>query len=400
MQDAYDFWAARVPGDRLSQIDAMWARFAQTVPEVTEELAAPPDRRGGQLQSLMQRVLGPFEGLLDWDFAPPPFGATGHTLVLTAGPRHQHRVLARAVLDNAPDLRGWAFLDARPPLKEASDAPGVVAVRDRGKAFALTGMTASTGAHRRIDVDPQGNGDAAVLSRQAALTFDALMGEDLARDWLGRHEAKKKGLLSRIGGRRGGAGNGAWCADFRDSCHSLVGEIRDGLPDKPFAEQTYDRNAQVMYQANTLEPDPNWRHDTITGYTRYRQMTQARMAGDAVAAGRFSRFGESFCGLKVARTADFHFDEIEQRVALAEGAHLMLSSREEGGVTGEAHGRAHVYIDLALLDLSGGIATLAELLDRIELTGPAWLIFDEAGLREMSIPLTPRTPAVPKSSYK
>ena len=103
---------------------------------------------------------------------------------------------------------------------------------------------------------------------------------------------------------------------------------------------------------------------------------------------------------KIARTPEFPFSETEQRMALAEGAHLLLSSREQGGVTGEAVGTSHIYVDLALTDLPGGAETLAELLDRIELTGPAWLIFDEAGLKDLAVPLTPRTPATPQKSYK
>lgn len=397
MQDAFDFWSARVPGNKIAEIDAMWVRFAKAAPGLQAMLAAEvPDRR--QLDQAMRPVLGEFAGKLEPDFAPGPAGPGTHTLVLSAGMAHQHRVLARAALDNAPDLRGWAFTDARPALRDATDADRVVARRDKAGSFKLAAVEPKIGPHRRLALEPSGNGDDTVLLRQAGLLFGLLLGEDVARDWMGPAEIKKRGLLGRIGGRSGKI-DARWCPDFRDRCNLLIGEVRTGLPDRPFAEQEYDRGKQVMYQANRLELDPAWRHDTITGYTVYRQMCQARMMGDPVAGARFSRFGESFCGLKIARTPDCRFDEIEQRVALAEGAHMMLSGREEGGVTGEASGRSHVYVDLALTDLSGGIATLAELLDKIELTGPAWLIFDEAGLTDLAIPLTPKTPSIPKPSY-
>lgn len=397
MADAYDFWAARVPGDRLTEIEAMWARFVQAVPEIDADLALPPEQRSGEVAGLMGRVLGPFAEQLEWEFGPGPFGEPGHTLILTAGLEHKERVTARAVLDNAPDLRGWAFADVRPPIPEPADLASAVADRD-GRKFLLAGLDAAVGPVRRIDLAPQGSGSEEALERQAALAFGVLMGDQVAQGWLGRSRAGRKSLLGRLGGRRGAMGGG-WLGDLRIRINQLMGEVIDTLPGRPFAEEEYDRARQVMYQANRLENDPGWRHDTITGYTSYTQMTRARMSGDALAGARFSRFGEVFCGLKIARTPDFHFDEFEQRVALSEGAHLMLSSREEGGVTGEAVGRAHVYIDLALTDLSGGMATLAELLDRIELTGPAWLIFDEAGLTDLAIPLTPRTPRLPKSNY-
>ena len=395
MQDVYDFWAGRLPGDRLAQIEAMWTRFAES----TGQIAGARRSGGAGLPELMAGVLGPLGTELEWGFAPGPVGGESETLVLSAGARHERRVLARAVLDNAPDLRGWDFAEARPAIGDAIAAPEEICARARVQSLALAGVEAEPGQHRRIDLVPRGNGDAGALSRQAALAFEVLLGEDKARDWLGRHDPRKKGLLGRLKGGRG-AGNGRWCEPLRDTCWRLIASMREQVPPRPFAEQPYDRNAFVMYQAMRLEQDPAWRNDTITGYTSYRAMAHARMAGDPLAAERFSRFGESFCGLKVARTPEFPFTETEQRTALAEGAHLMLSTREQGGVTGEAVGHAHVYVDIALTDVEGGLDTLAELLDRIELNGPAWLIFDEAGLKEYALPLTPRTPAVPRPSYK
>ncbi|HUF57079.1 MAG TPA: hypothetical protein VMM55_11025 [Thermohalobaculum sp.] len=399
MQDVYDFWAQRISGDRLGQIEAMWTRFAENARQIDEARRAGATSAGA-LSQIMASVLGPLGAELEWSFAAGPAGAGTQTLVLSAGARHDRRVLARAVLDNAPDLRGWAFAETRPPVGDAVGAPEEISARDNGRRLSLLGIEAEPGQHRRIDLIPRGNGDAAEQARQAALAFEVLLGEDKARDWLGLHEPRKKGLLGRLAGGRGGGSGGRWCEPLRDTCWRLIAQMRENVPPRPFAEQPYDRNAYVMYQAMRLEQDPAWRNDTITGYTSYRAMAHARMAGDPMAAERFSRFGEAFCGLKVARTPDFPFGETEQRTALAEGAHLMLSTHEQGGVTGEAVGHAHVYVDLALTDVSGGLETLAELLDRIELNGPAWLIFDEAGLKEYAVPLTPRTPAVPRPSYK
>ncbi|MEO1531924.1 MAG: hypothetical protein AAFU72_07135, partial [Pseudomonadota bacterium] len=58
-----------------------------------------------------------------------------------------------------------------------------------------------------------------------------------------------------------------------------------------------------------------------------------------------------------------------------------------GGVFGEGHGRAHVYVDAAVTEIPSAIGVIERVLGRLGHSAPAHILFDEAGLTDLALPL-------------
>lgn len=395
MADAYDYWADRLPREDARRIDAFWGRFQRAARRIERALAgtAPhfdPDHE-------VETALGELTDRLFWDFEMAEDGR--RRLVVTAELGHVNRPLARAVVRRCPGVPGWTVSDVRRPVMQVPTAARSILFRSRSEAFAVEEIIPRRAAHRLVDLDARGRGDVEFLADQAGIVFAVLLGDAADQDWLGESRARtvrRGGLRERLLGAPVPR-NDRWLSNFRSACTEIIATLEADRPEAPFAESLYNSERTTPYRLKPAEIDAGRRHDALVYETRYPALTAARLAGMRIGAQRFSRFGECFCGVKIRRSTRTPF---EGEVALARvGAGLEegLMKAKLGGMTGMAQGVDHVYVDLALIDLEEALPRIRELMQAHKIETPAWLVFDEAGLEDRYLPLTPGTPPTPLS---
>jgi len=393
MGDAYDFWADRLSTERRMMVDAFWQRFAIVAPVIDEALDgfAPdidPDQR-------IKAALGSLDELLFWDIEP---GETGkRRLVVTAERHHARRPLARAAVRRAPKIKGWEVSDARNPRVAIPKAVEAILIRSRSEAIAIEELRPVAGAHRLVELIAYGQGEREFLADQAGVIFAVLLGDLADQIWLGDTIGVVRGrmvdLRRAILGREPRSDH--WLSDFREAALSVISRFEGHRPERPAAATPLSGARLRTLKRRPVEGDPARRRDATRYRTRYDALVAARFAGVPIASLRFSRFGESFCGLKIALAGAptlARDDRLDDLAGLLEAA---LKADGTGGITGCGHGLAHVYIDLALADLEGAVGLIRSVLSEQRMTGPAWMIFDEAGLGAYYLPVTPNTPPTP-----
>lgn len=391
MLDAYDFWADRLPRDELFAIDDFWGRFIEIAPRVERFFK-------GRMPNLnvdaeLKAALGAFADQVRGDFEFGPDGAL--VLVITPELFHTRRALARAFLRRAPDLKGWIVRDVRWPVPRMPEVVRAILDRSRADDLSVEGIRARRGAHRLVDIFVDGRGDQEFLSDQAGIAFSVLLGERADQDWLGASEVRRGPAVSLRGLTGQRAKSDRWLTDFRAEALEIIESFEAERPDKPFVETPMRVEDCADFRLRPAGDHPARRDDAMQVQSRYPAMAAARLAGVRITGLRFSRFREVFCGVKIKRTDASHFSEVADIATLGARLEDALMESGTGGVIGRASGIRHVYVDLALADIEGALLVLRKTLAAEGVVGPAWLVFDEAGLEDLYLPLNAKTPETP-----
>ncbi|MEM7497804.1 MAG: hypothetical protein AAF371_07400 [Pseudomonadota bacterium] len=398
MADAYDFWAERLPGEQQAAVGAFWAAFERQAAFLDAVFTGKDRSSGGEeVGACMNAALGPLADEIYWEFGPgeatgeDEAGEAGHFLALTPELFHSKRPLARALLRAAPEMPGWRFGDARRAQGTHDHLLAAVATR-AFREVTLTGAEVQAGPHRTIDV--LGHGPEEDAGGQAGLLFSLIVGEAAERDWLGEiatvvgSGARRRGLSGLFSRRP--AVDETWVPAFAEAAEAMLEAMRADRTPGPFAPPRAEAE-RALFQ---LAPeDGSWpRADIVTYVTTRPDYAEARFGGVPLSAARFSTEGESFIGLRLARSSAAPFEEVTEREALADAIDADLRTAALGGVFGEAHGSAHVYVDAAVTDLPRAIATIERVLGQRALHAPAHILFDEAGLTDLALPLASHQP--------
>lgn len=393
MADAYDFWAAHVPRDQVSAIDDFWLRFREIAWRIERHFRGQAP--GIDADTEIRAAMGPLRERLVADFE---FGPEGElVLVLTPELYHSRRPLARAAVARAPRLPGWSFRDTRRPVARIPEAVRAILARSRSEALAVEALRPRRGAHRLVDLVAHGHGDREFVADQAGIIFSVLLGERADQDWLGDTHGRPtaRESLRKWLARRPEPRHDRWLSEFREQAIGIIEGCEADRPARPFVETPMNVDETVTFRLRPTPGEPGRRGDAMLWQSRYRAFTAARLAGVRIAGLRFSRFDEVFCGLRIKRTGASPFAEVADIASFAARIEERLMRAKAGGITGRASGVDNVYVDLALVDLDGAIAALRVGLVEEGVTGPAWLLFDEAGLEDRYHPMTARTPPTP-----
>jgi hypothetical protein len=385
-------WKFYTPGERpeedaqratvTSQIDAWWSAFAAK----TEDL----DRMfNGQsewdLVTWMERNLQSIDPRLMWEFGPG--GSGGHRLVITPEADHHLRPLVDEILGRAPALPGWSFFAHR---RAESVEQMTLAMKSRtGNEPAFTGVGLAPGECNRIDLAFQfsrsfldANGDLA--RTQTFLAAEALLGEDLATDWIG--------VLDAVAEVPQPLPPGA----LRRAFIMLAAEQRSRIPAQPFL----DRLESLAWTEIDLRPkkqeDYLHRYDLGAAVTCAPDLWRNAHSSQLFWSGRFSRSSETFCYLKIDRGGPMRRSAVGRRIKLEDALNRILRPQRLGCVIGGGSGRRYNYIDLALIDVRAAADAIRSLLLLAGLkTRRAWLLFFDDILGAEWIGMRPDSPPPP-----
>jgi hypothetical protein len=117
--------------------------------------------------------------------------------------------------------------------------------------------------------------------------------------------------------------------------------------------------------------------------------------GRVFSSTRYSRFGETFCHLKIDRegwSPNAAFDDKEDLEDAVDAALMRVGL---GTLVGGGTGLRYFYLDLALLDVEGAVPLLREVLQDGGVSVRSWLLFFDSALADEWVGIWDDSPAPP-----
>lgn len=377
--DPYDFFAMRQSTETRTAIARFWEMFAEKA-DMLDEAFNSNDGSSAQNSISVMDTLKTVSPDLMWEFGP---SERGHALCVTAEWRDELRPLARLVKHMAPDLPRWEFIDARSADDPSSFSPENFASRFR-EDLAVQLIDVSLNEFGRIDLVAKGKGATDHLGQQALSVATMALGEAVEKDWVGfvDGETLKSGGLSFL---RRSSGPQFDPAQFVERFHAEIVRAKSAMPAKPYAQLPLDERAVTVFKPNQL-PEEHPRSDLFTFLANHETYGQAVLRTSRFSSRCYSKHDEWFLYLRIPRTPDAPFDDVDDRYDVESLLHERLSTEGAGGFVAGGHGQEAVYIDLALRDVDLGVALIYQALADKPYAREATLHFLDSGLTHHVVP--------------
>ena len=369
-----------------AKIDAWWREFTAKA-DTIDACFAGRGQKDWDLAAWVQQHLQGVHPQLMWEFGPAVKDG-GHRLVITPESERHLRPMLEELLKRAPKLNRWEFYSYRLAEGVAS-AQQMVQARTGGTLEGVTAR-ASIGEHHLVDVvfqSPRCTGpDDRQALNDAFVAAETLLGEEMLDKWIGAIEvepAPRAGMFGKLLGKKPPR-PGVALERLAPTVSALAESIREQLPDRPqyqidfkgedhpWGNYTRDADEQDDYPA---------REDLIAGISGYMDMVAAAYSGRPFSSERFSRFGETFCYLKIdGLNADkMRFADREQ---IEEAIDAVIVPEALGCVIGGGTGKRYSYIDLALTDVRRAADLIRPALRKGRIPARTWLMFFDDELTE------------------
>ena len=380
----------------LRLIDEWWNAFAA---KTDDFVALFSQRRQWDLPAWMDEHLHAIDPRLYWEFGPALRG-DGHRLVITPETEKQLRPVVATILQRAPSLPGWEFYPYRVP-ENLENAEATVQGRCGGSLEGYMAR-ASIGEHNLIDLvyhSPLAQSDQDPQATNVAfIATETLLGEERLDKWIGAVRATplpRPSLLSKLMGCGKSHPSLIPLDRLRPTVEALINSIRDQLPDRPYyqIDVKADGHGWGGYGMKPEQADDYpARTDLITGATAAGAMCLAAHSPQFYSE-RFSRFGETFCYLKIdGSNAPEH---LRDREVIEDAVDAALIAHALGRSLGGATGLRYSYVDLALADLDRAVGTLRTAMRSLQLPHRSWLLFWDTDLANEWIGIHDDTPPPP-----
>jgi hypothetical protein len=379
-------------------IDRFWSAIQAKLPAIEASIAG-----NGDVAGWMREQVDKLSPSLEWELGP---SAAGHRLTITAAWERQFAPLAAAIAARAPQSPRWLFTSARPP---ASDQWALATFRGRGATnleLDSFRFRARRGPHNTVAVEcwwaNRGAPEDAKNRALAHLATEVLLGEETFHQWVGPVTTKPRpvgGLLGRFFKDKAPV-EMLPGAELQSRVGDVIDEIRSSLPDQPLArwEPPPDAEGGPVGRAFKISPPPPTqddyaaRHDLLVASapSAFVPLFEATLA--PFQSCRFSRFGETFCYLKVDQRNGWGFAE---RNAAQDALNAALEAAGLGRTLFGGTGKIYSYLHLALTDVPRAMEMICPILQERGADRRSWLLFHDLDLVDEWIGVWPDSPAPP-----
>lgn len=359
-------------------MDAWWAAFRANAAAIEASFRAGAEF---DLPEFMERHLGPVDERLMWEFGPALRGGR-HRLALTPeGVRHL-RPLVDELLKRAPSDVGFEFYVGRQP-----EPLELVAATVQGRtALDMTGWSVAVRTNPHLGLELRVVPRRAQRSHEsirgaASIAVEGVLGEPFLEDFCDSVEVSSWEWRS------------VPIEELAVAARAAVEKSQQTLAHAPLFELG-DRLKWTMFELEPKQAD-DYPHqlDMFVGKTVHVPMWQCAHAA-RFSSRRFSRFGETFCFLKLDGK-DATMEGFADKAEIEDALEAVLRPASLGAVIGGGTGLRYSYIDLALTDVERAVPVIRERLQQGRVPKRSWLQFFDDALAAEWVGMWPDTPPPP-----
>jgi len=377
----------------LQRISTWWTAFQSREAELNQNLVEHSEWVAQQLADV-------YPGLF-FEFGPILGG--GERMSITPTNDFTLTALAEDVVRLAPKSTRWQFCVRKPPVT-LEYAKSFFEARMR-KAFPKFEFSATLDKAQGIELKIYAN---AGLDREDVL-WDAfhvaeyLVGYENVTRWITRVTYEPRGVLATLFGTKGALP----LEQMNDVISGLRRECEKRLPDHPLALEYWSPNKinattgkallGHVFQLQPVEKSdyPGW-SDMYVASSSAEELWMATHCGRQFSSQRYSKFGESFCYLKIDGSTGLK-DEVKERGKVEDAINAALGEKRIGQVSGGGSGFIYCYIELTLTDVETAIPYLQNIAREMKLPVKSWLLFHDKELKDEWVGLWPETPCPPQN---
>ena len=366
-------------------ISRWWAAFAETAPRIGRLFSHQEE---WDLPEWMHEHLGAIHPDLMWEFGPAVEG-DGHRLVITPEGRCELRPLVREILERAPRLDGWEFYEYRLP-ESLEEAALTVEGRVGGDIQGLQ-VHVCPGEFNCVDLIFHGFSDSDDDDRRLALAYvaaETLLGEETLSRWVGVIDTSSQSNEH---------GEPIGLERLRAEVDKAIESIKATRPNRPWHEvEIVDDTVWSLLEVKSEEADeyPE-QQDLMIAVTLFPIIVENVAARARFDSMRYSRFGETFCYLKIDHGGKQTASLVDVRKEIEDIVNTALRDRRLGALIGGGTGRRYSYVELALCEIDATWEQIRLVLQDRHLPTRTWLLFHDDDLRAEWRGLYDDTPAPP-----
>jgi hypothetical protein len=362
------------------RITAWWKAFERDAPRIDAYFRR---RERWDLAAWMKEHLGTVDPALMWEFGPGLRG--GHRLVITPESERRLRPLTTAVLSRAPTLAGWEFYPYR--LAEPRD---LALLTVQGRCGVDFGRFRAS-----VQATSDGGVDLVFWSREVdAIGMDAARGAAFVATESLLGEEVLDNFVNVIDAAADPAGDDVDLGALAPAVAAKLEAARARLSPAPLVERT-----DLPYTLWELKPreaaDYTHQHDLFVGKSSLPEMWTRAHSNGTFSSARFSRFGETFCYVKLDGSEGLGEGGFADKSEIEDALEAALAPASLGALTGGGTGRRYAYVDLALRNVDESIPIIRETLRRGRVPRRSWLLFFDSTLRDEWVGIWDETPPPP-----
>jgi hypothetical protein len=351
-------------------IDSWWKAFEQNQRKIDENFT-----KGIKFEivKFMNNNLNVIHDKISWEFGPAIMG-NGHRLIITPESNKKLRPLVKESIKRAPKIDGWEFYAYRLP-ESYEIACETVKARTGGEISDLK-IQASINEFNLVDIyftreTCQTKQDFDQAFNDAFVAIETLLGEENLDIWVGAIEvdSKTKDSLDVLP-----------INELNLVFTNKLNEIKNNI----FQQQHFRISQTASWTMMELKPQKETDYakqtDLFVAKSMNVPMWNTAHSGHLFYSERFSKFGETFCYVKLDGTQGLDEEKFEDKGAIEDALDSVLIKEQVGCCIGGGTGLKYSYIDLALVDLEKGIKIIKEVLRKGNITKNSWILFFDSEL--------------------
>jgi hypothetical protein len=337
----------------------------------------------------MQDHLGAVDPRLCWEYGSA-VRQPGHRLVITPEGNRWLRPMVGTLLERAPKVPGWEFYAYRLP----EDVPHTIAAVQARTGLNISGalVQPQVTEGRKIELLwgfpnlPGEENDR--LMHAAFVGTEVLMGEQVLDTWIGG--------IDLIDGSSPGTARPLGLDRAQATVGALIRSIQEQLPERMMQhiEEGQDWGNAQLDPPEAADDYPG-RSDLMVASTHSFDLFQAAHSGQIFVSACHSRFGETFCYLKLDASDVPSSKIVEFRSTFEDALNPALVQANAGCCIGGGSGRRYSYIDLALTDVTKAVPIIRQVLGQRRAPARSWLLFFDDELAREWIGVYANTPEPP-----
>lgn len=372
-------------------IENWWKSFCEHLEDI--ELFVQ-NKTSWSLWEWMIEELAKIDKLLVWEFGPGVAGKK-RRLVITCESARELRPLVAEIIRTAPELPDWEFHPYRLP-ERFEDACDLVTAR-AGRDVTDVRFAAALNPMNLIDLvfcsklfvfpeDPQGFADVFTL-------IETMLGEKILDHRIGAIELEQEHLIEQ---------ETFHARELKTVVEALIEKSYGNLPKIPYSRMP-ESAAWGVYELNPRKEtngDFPWFDDVVSGVFLNMEIARNIHYEIHFESERYSKFGESFYGLKI-ETGTWSDELFDNKRRFEDMIDNLLKEKNLGCLVGTCAGIRYSYIVLALE--SAPAKAFEEIRASLQISNASknsWFFPLDTDLRAIEKGIWPDTPPMPKRSTK